>query len=59
MKTNRKLLDRRSGEDRRIIYDIDYFLAENPERRKFSRRIQKNDRRKNLAASYNWSSIKQ
>ncbi len=47
MKINRKLLDRRSGEDRRVIYDIDYFSMGNPERRKFSRRIQKNERRKN------------
>jgi hypothetical protein len=50
-------LERRSGEDRREAYDLDYFGQDNVERRKFVERRQENDRRADCVKVSQWSSV--
>ena len=50
-------VDRRSGEDRRRIYDADYFQNGGKERRSGKERRQQYERRKNFIRVSKWSSI--
>ena len=50
-------LDRRSGEDRRQAYDIDYFAEGGIERRKGDHRRQPKERRKGCVKITKWSSV--
>ena len=50
-------LDRRSGEDRRQIYDSDYFQNGGLERRSGKERRQHDERRKDCTRVSEWSSI--
>ena len=50
-------LDRRSGEDRRQIYDSDYFQNGGLERRSSKERRQHDERRKDCTRVSEWSSI--
>jgi hypothetical protein len=59
-KENRKkdpYLDRRSGEDRREAYDIDYFADGGAERRQDNDRRQPKERRKDCVKVSKWSSV--
>lgn len=50
-------LDRRSGEDRRKIYSLDYFLKGNPDRRINPERRFNKERRQDCIRVDEWSSI--
>jgi hypothetical protein len=50
-------IDRRSGEDRRQVYDADYFQNGGKERRSGKERRQQNERRKSYIRVSEWSSI--
>ena len=50
-------VDRRSGEDRRLVYDADYFQNGGVERRSGKERRQQYERRKNCIRVSEWSSI--
>jgi hypothetical protein len=50
-------LERRSGDDRREAYDLDYFEQENVERRKIAERRHGNDRRAQCVKVSQWSSV--
>ncbi len=50
-------LDRRSGEDRRQVYDADYFQYGGKERRSGKERRQQYERRKNFIRVSEWSSV--
>jgi len=50
-------LDRRSGDDRRQVYDADYFQNGGKERRSGKERRQQYERRKNCIRVSEWSSI--
>ena len=50
-------LDRRSGEDRREAYSIDYFTDGGAERRRRDARRQPKERRKNCVKVSKWSSV--
>ena len=50
-------VDRRSGEDRRQVYDADYFQKGGVERRSGKERRQQYERRKNCIRVSEWSSI--
>jgi hypothetical protein len=54
---NDPYVDRRSGEDRRQVYDADYFLNGGNERRSGKERRQQYERRKNYIRVSKWSSI--
>lgn len=54
---NDPLEDRRSGEDRRIAYDLDYFQEGGMERRAALERRQDSERRDNCTRVSQWSSI--
>jgi hypothetical protein len=49
--------DRRSGEDRRTAYDLDYFLNSGTERRANSERRQPDERRGSCLRVSQWSSV--
>ena len=49
-------LDRRSGEDRRQVYDSDYFLNNGVDRRKGKDRRQQGERRHGYIRVSKWSS---
>ena len=56
----RASLDRRSGQDRRRAYDMDYFLDGGTERRRrvrAERRRKTRDRRRNWIKISRWSSL--
>jgi len=60
MKNKRKkdpFVDRRSGEDRRIGYDLDYFGDGGAERRKGKERRRKGERRDDCIPVSDWSSV--
>ena len=60
MKNKRKkdpYVDRRSGEDRRVGYDLDYFQEDGTERRKNKERRGKVDRREDYIPVSDWTSI--
>jgi hypothetical protein len=50
-------LDRRSGEDRRNVYSLDYFLKNNPDRRISSERRSPHERRGDCIRINKWSSV--
>jgi hypothetical protein len=50
-------LDRRSGDDRRGAYDLDYFEHDNVERRKIVEHRHGNDRRAKCVMVSQWSSV--
>lgn len=50
-------LDRRSGEDRREAYLIDYFSKGEPERRDAKERRDKTERRAGCVRVSKWSSV--
>lgn len=50
-------LDRRSGEDRREAYDLDYFLNGGAERREAKERRDRHERRHGCIRVSEWSSI--
>ena len=50
-------LDRRSGEDRRAVYDSDYFENGGVERRHAKERRQKDERRDSCTRVSEWSSV--
>ena len=50
-------MDRRSGEDRRVVYDSDYFENSGVERRHGGDRRQKDERRGSCIRVSDWSSI--
>ena len=50
-------LDRRSGEDRREAYDIDYFADGGAERRREDDRRHPKERRKDCVKVSKWSSV--
>ena len=59
-KTKRAFFDRRSGQDRRKAYNIDYFLEGGLERRSITngdRRDSSRDRRKDWIKISRWSSL--
>jgi hypothetical protein len=53
----RSLFDRRSGEDNRKLYNLDYFIEGGRERRKGKERRQSSERRSGWARVYNWCSV--
>jgi hypothetical protein len=50
-------IDRRSGEDRRGEYDLDYFEQDGIERRKKGERRTKDERRDQCTKVSDWSSV--
>ena len=54
---NDPFIDRRSGEDRRVAYDLDYFQNGGIERRKGTDRRQQDERRGNCIRVTKWSSV--
>ena len=59
-KKKRSFFDRRSGQDRRFAYNIDYFLEGGAERRHNSgqeRRAEDKDRRRDWIKISPWSSL--
>lgn len=57
IRTRDPYLDRRSGEDRRQVYDSDYFENIGVERRKGRVRRKKGERREDCIRVSEWSSI--
>ena len=53
----RSLVDRRSGEDKRKRYSLDYFTDGGEERRKGKERRQSEERRNGWARVYKWCSV--
>lgn len=53
----RSLIDRRSGEDKRNRYNLDYFTDGGQERRKGRERRQSKERRSGWARVYKWCSV--
>ncbi len=51
------LVDRRKGEDRRQVYDADYFENGGAERRKTKERRRQDERRKGCIRVSKWSSV--
>jgi len=50
-------VDRRSGEDRRLVYDADYFQNGGLERRSGKERRRRYERRKDCIRVSKWSSV--
>ena len=53
----RSLVDRRSGEDKRKLYNLDYFTDGGEERRKGSERRRSGERRSAWMRVYKWCSV--
>ena len=53
----RSLVDRRSGEDKRKRYSLDYFTDGGEERRRGRERRQSGERRSAWARVYKWCSV--
>jgi hypothetical protein len=53
----RSLVDRRSGEDKRRLYSLDYFTDGGEERRKGRERRQSGERRSAWMRVYKWCSV--
>ena len=53
----RSLVDRRTGEDKRKLYNLDYFTDGGEERRKGRERRQSGERRSAWARVYKWCSV--
>ena len=56
-RTNDPYLDRRSGEDRRQAYDLDYFPCGGIERRSGKERRRQGERRNGWVRVSTWSSV--
>lgn len=56
-RTTDPFLDRRSGEDRRGVYDLDYFEQGGAERRKKGERRKAHERREKCQEVSDWSSV--
>jgi hypothetical protein len=56
-KTKRSFVDRRSGEDKRKSYNLDYFVAGGTERRRCSERRRGNERRFHWIKVSQWCSV--
>jgi len=56
-RTNDPFLDRRSGEDRRQAYDLDYFPRGGTERRSGKERRLREERRDGWVRVSKWSSV--
>jgi hypothetical protein len=52
-----RFLDRRSGEERRQVYALDYFLKDYPERRTASEKRTLKERRCDCVRITKWSSV--
>jgi hypothetical protein len=50
-------VDRRSGDDRRVVYDSDYFENGGLERRQGNDRRQRDERRQDCVRVSRWSSV--
>jgi len=50
-------VDRRSGEDRRTVYDADYWENGGLERRSTTDRRQQKERRNGCVSVFEWSSV--
>jgi len=50
-------VDRRAGDDRRVVYDTDYFENDGLERRQGKDRRQRNERRQGCVRVSKWSSV--
>jgi hypothetical protein len=50
-------VDRRSGEDRRKVYDFDHFIVGGRERRSWRERRSNEERRKDWLRASKWSSV--
>ena len=57
-KQRRRLVDRRSGQDRRQLYSIDYFSSGGPERRISGERRGIHERRAGWIRVGEWTSIR-
>lgn len=57
MRRRDPFMDRRSGEDRRKVHSLEYFQAENPDRRKRSERRSQGERRADCVRITKWSSV--
>ena len=53
----RSVFDRRSGEDKRMRYNLDYFTDGGQERRDGKERRQTGERRSGWARVYKWCSV--
>lgn len=53
----RSLVDRRSGEDKRRLYSLDYFTDGGEERRRGRERRQSGERRSAWVRVYKWCSV--
>jgi hypothetical protein len=53
----RSAYDRRSGEDKRVRYNLDYFMDGGEERRNGKERRQSGERRSGWARVYKWCSV--
>ena len=53
----RSAFDRRSGDDKRLRYNLDYFADGGEERRNGKERRQIGERRRNWARVYKWCSV--
>jgi hypothetical protein len=56
-KKDSSLIDRRSGEDRRTVYNLDYFENGGLERRTQAERRQTGERRAGCVRVTEWSSV--
>ena len=56
-RTSDPFVDRRSGEDRRVAYDLNYFSNGGIERRKGTDRRQQDERRDSCVRVSKWSSV--
>jgi len=50
-------IDRRSGDDRRKVHNLNYFIRDGVERRKFKERRSQAERRKNWLRVDEWVSV--
>lgn len=55
---NRRAIDRRSGTDRRQVYDMKYFESDGEERRLRLERRRSDERREDWARINTWSSTR-
>jgi hypothetical protein len=53
----RSAFDRRSGEDKRLRYNLDYFMDGGAERRAGKERRQSGERRRGWVRVYKWCSV--
>lgn len=57
MRKRDPFMDRRSGEDRRKVYSLEYFQAGNPDRRKRNEQRSNVERRADCVRISSWSSV--